>query len=353
MKRKYILGLILIVGMVAGMFTPTSNAYTSTITVTGLVFAFDVSHGGYHANADDLAPIMNNLTAAGNQVVVINETWDLWDNVSMLFITQPDDNFTLAEKADIVNWLELGNKTLIVGGDSDYGGYYSAYPVNSLLEYIGTVSRMAGVSIDDPVNNDGAAYRVATNYSWDGQSSAGTTWEGAGDIAAALSNGMLAGNIMHGPTAVVAFSGGLWYDLRIDNVVFPNRVEPIMFYSPNATATDSDVSAGDIDLYDGEVGDFPAVVYEDLDHALVNSTTSNMIIAGECFWTYYKFMYEQITESGVYNSGVHYGRMLMNNIINELALPYEPEVPVETSFSFILIPLAIIGSLYVLVRRRK
>ncbi|MCK4972969.1 MAG: hypothetical protein KAS52_06580, partial [Candidatus Heimdallarchaeota archaeon] len=123
MNRKYVFALILIVGMIAGSLTPTI-AYTSTITTTGATFAFDISHGGYHTTMDDLGPIMDNLTAAGNTVLLINETWELPDAVDALFLTHSDDAFTAAEKADIKAWLGIGDKLLIATGDSDYGGYF-------------------------------------------------------------------------------------------------------------------------------------------------------------------------------------------------------------------------------------
>lgn len=354
MKRKYLISLILIVGMFAGIFTPTT-AYTSTITATGFVIGIDVYHGGYHANAADLAPLIGNLTAAGNTVVIINETWFLWDNMSALILTQPDNNFTAAEKTDINNWLNLGYKLLIAGGDSDYGGYYDPYPINDLLAAIGTITRIAAVSISDPVYNDGASYRVAATEIWEPDR------PGIGYVTANVTKGVDAGVILHGPTAIMAFDGYYYKDLR--GSTFPEVVEPIMLYSENASASNGDASnftlvpniGGDWDLYDGEVGDFPAITYENLKHALPDSgnrgNTSHLILAGECFWTHYKNMYDQTTESGVYNGGLHYGQMLMNNIFNYLL--EQPPEPTETSFSYALVPLAIITTMYVIVRRRK
>lgn len=87
MNRKYIFALILTVGMIYGSLTPTV-AYETSITTKGATFAFDLSHGGYHTTMEDLSPIIDNLTAAGNTVLLINETWELPDEVDGLFLTQ-------------------------------------------------------------------------------------------------------------------------------------------------------------------------------------------------------------------------------------------------------------------------
>lgn len=342
MNRKYVFALILIVGMIAGSMTPTI-AYTSTITVTGATFAFDISHGGYHTTMDDLGPLMDNLTEAGNTVLLINETWELPDAVDALFLTQSDDEFTAAEKADIKAWLGLGDKLLIAVGDSDYGGYFSPAPINNLLRYIGAMLRLDASSIEDPEFNDGAAYRVAANELGYGN-------DLYDDLVYNLTEGMDAGIILHGPCAVLAFDGTYYKDLRIGKSVFPTKLEVLITYGRNATAIDSDVSDDylGLDLYSNStaIGYYPAVVYEYL--PLLND--SHLIVGGEAFYTHYKFMYDQNTENGEYNGGVHYGQMFVNNIIN-----YFVKTPVASAyeFAFAVIPLAIIGAVYVLMKKRK
>ena len=127
---------------------------------------------------------------------------------------------------------------------------------------------------------------------------------------------------------------------------FPIVVNVIMTYSVNATAADSDTSDGDFDVYDGlEGGKFPAVVHENF-----TDIGSNLILSGEAIYTNYKFMYEQKTENGEYNDGLHYGQMLVNNILNYFVV--EPEEPEPTN-AFALIPLAAIGVIYAISRRKK
>ena len=338
MNRKYVFALILIVGMIAGSLTPTI-AYTSTITTTGATFAFDISHGGYHTTMDDLSPLMDNLTAAGNTVLLINETWELPDAVDALFLTQSDDEFTAVEKADIKAWLGLGDKLLIATGDSDYGGYFQPAPINNVLEYIGAMLRLDATSIEDPEFNDGSAYRVGANELGYGD-------DLYDDLVYNLTEGMLAGIILHGPCAVLAFDGTYYKDLRYGKSVFPSILEVLITYGQNGTSIDSDVSDTDLDLYAGETGYIPAVVYE----KLVDLNDSHLIVGGEAFYTHYKFMYDQNTENGVYNGGTHYGQMFVDNIIN-----FFVKTPADTAyeFAFAVIPLAIIGAVYVLMKKRK
>ncbi|MBY9000793.1 MAG: hypothetical protein KGD64_07770 [Candidatus Heimdallarchaeota archaeon] len=337
MNRKYIFALILIVGMMSGSLT-TTMAYDTAITTTGATFAFDLSHGGYHTTMDDLGPLMDNLTLAGNTVLLINETWELPDKVDALFLTQSDDEFTAAEKADIKAWLGIGDKLLIAVGDSDYAGIFQPAPINNLLAYIGAMLRLDATSIEDPEFNDGSAYRVGANELGYGN-------DLYDDLVYNLTEGMEAGIILHGPCAVLAFDGYYYKDIRLDYTVF-NRLEVLITYGRNGTSIDSDVSETELDLYAGETGYIPAVVYE----YLPNLNDSHLIVGGEAFYTHYKFMYDQTTENGVYHDGVHYGQMFVNNIINWFV-----KTPTASSyeFAFAVIPLAIIGVIYVLMKKRK
>ena len=329
--------------MMYGTMAPT-NAYATSITVTGATFAFDISHGGYHTTMDDLSPIMDNLTAAGNTVLLINETWELPDAVDALFLTQSDDAFTAAEKADILAWLGLGDKLLIAVGDSDYGGYFSPDPINSVLDYIGAMLRLDRSSIEDPIYNDGSAYRTAPQAIGYGD----PLYD---DIVLNLTEGMDAGIILHGPCSILAFDGYYYKDMRTS--IFPLKLDILLSYSENATAIDSDVSGLNetLDLYsydiaENGIGDYPAVVYE----SLTDLNDSHLIVGGEAFYTFYKNMYDQVTENGAYNGGVHYGQLFVNNIINFLVSP--PEATAY-EFAFAIVPLAVIGVVYVLMKKRK
>ncbi|MCK4973208.1 MAG: hypothetical protein KAS52_07785, partial [Candidatus Heimdallarchaeota archaeon] len=166
------------------------------------------------------------------------------------------------------------------------------------------------------------------------------------DLVYNLTEGMLAGIILHGPCAVLAYDGTYYKDLRYGKSVFPSILEVLITYGRNGTSIDSDTSEGDLDLYAGETGYIPAVVYE----KLVDLNDSHLIVGGEAFYTHYKFMYDQSTENGVYNGGTHYGQMFVDNIIN-----FFVKTPADTAyeFAFAVIPLAIIGAVYVLMKKRK
>ena len=353
MNRKYIFGLILIVGMIAGMTTP--NAIATEIEFSGLKIAFDISHkDSYYAS--NYVPLIANLTGAGNEVIFINDTWGIPDDVDALFLTQPNDDYTEFELNDFYCWFKQGGKLLWVAGDSDFASYNIHSP-NGVLEKLGAFSRIASISIEDPEYNDGSAYRTAA------------TEIGYGDVlydelAIALTTGMTAGCIFHGPTAIMAFDGTYYKDLRYGESVFPQRINVIMTYGRNATALDSDVSDGwgadnyaeetSLDLYAnvtgvaGEggvdpVGFFPAIVHENM-----TKFDGDIIVSGEAIYSYYKNMYDQNTENGAYNGGVHFGQVLVNNILNY----FLESAPDETT-AFVLIPLGVIGVIYAISRRKK
>ena len=274
--------------MIAGMTSPTL-AYETSITASGLTVAFDISHGGYHTGVDDLDPIMNNLTAAGNTVLLINETWELPDEVDILFLTQADDKFTKTELCELYLWYEQGNKLIIASGDSDYGGYFDTRPINEVLYFLGAMLRLDGSSIEDPEFNDGAAYRVAaTEVGYPNNP------EYNMPIIANLTKGIEAGIILHGPCGVAGFNYATenYVDLRVNKNVYHNQISMIMMYGRNSTGMDSDVSGEAWDIYDGVTGYIPAVVYEILPN------DNHLIVSGEAFYTHYKNMYDQVTENG-------------------------------------------------------
>jgi len=334
--------------------------YDNPLQFGGNKIAFDISHGGYHTTEADLAPLIGNLTAAGNEVVYINDTWGIADDIDAIFFTQPDDNYTATELADIAAWFELGDKLMWVSGDSDYGGFFNPWAGNGILSAIGSISRLDGTSISDPTYNDGASYRVAATEVGYGDVLYDVMAEAlAGDEATGLT--IPAGTIFHGPCAIVAYDGTYYKDLRYGASVFPERVNVILTYSEDAISLDSDVSDGwganntageySIDLYANVTGDiFDTGLYPALVHEVFSEHSSNLIVSGEAIYTYYKFMYNQITENGVYNGGLHYGQWLVNNILNYFLV--DKGVPEETS-AFYLIPLAAIGVIYAISRRKK
>lgn len=330
--------------MIAGM-TQTQAAISTEIEFTGLKIAFDLYHGGYHAN--DVDNLAANLTLAGNTVVYINQSWRLDDDVDVLFLTEADvgRDWSIKQIVDIAFWFAQGDKLLWGAGDSDYGGYYDPYAINNVLEGLGSIIRLDATSISDAVYNDGAAYRAAATEFGVGDPLYDT------DIVGNVSEGCTAGAIFHGPCSIVAFDGTYYKDLRYGKSIFPERVWTLMTYSVNATSDDSDVSDDwqGLDLYANSTtnGLYPALVYE---HSLTYD--SHIVLSGEAIYSDYKYMYDQKTENGVYNNGTAFGQVIVNNLLNFL-LPFPEDVGTEDTSFFALIPVVALGVIYVVMRKRK
>ncbi len=76
-----------------------------------------------------------------------------------------------------------------------------------------------------------------------------------------MSEGCLAGIILHGPCSILGYNGTDYIDLRLESL---SNVDILLSYGANCTSIDSDCSFTDLDLYAGEKGYLPAVVYEKL-----------------------------------------------------------------------------------------
>ena len=302
MKQEKIILLtnLLFISLILNMSSSFKTvAYETELDFGGAIIAFDMFHGGYHASESNLAPIISNLTYYDNHVYLISESWDLTVETDILFLTQPDDFFTLEEKQSISNWFSLGDKLIIGCGDSDYGGYFSSDPIDELLDFLGAHIRIDATSMEDPEYNDGSSYRVAaTEY-------------GNSTTAIEISSGCAAGISMHGPCAILGYYESQYIDLREVNLL---NVEILLSYSNFSRSYDSDISNSAKDLYANEESYIPAVVYERIENS--PNRDSHLVLAGEAIWTYYKNMYDQFTENGVYNGGIHYGQLFVNNLLN-------------------------------------
>ncbi|UJG44765.1 MAG: hypothetical protein K9W46_06175 [Candidatus Heimdallarchaeum endolithica] len=328
--KKTIVGLLLIVTVLATI--PSTFAYDTSIKVKNKTIMIDVSHGAYHTSVENFK---GNLTEAKNTVVMLES--DLLTNFTAdadaLFMSGPDEMYTGEETQKIKDWFNQGGKFLFIGGDSDYGGYFSPVAINNLLRNLGANIRLDSTSISDETNNDGASYRVAA------------TQPGTGDVATKVTEGMEAGFILHGPCSILGINTTTavpeYLDLR--TATLPN-VEILYKYSAVAVATDSDVSELPTDLYaESETeGNYPAVVLETIGN-------SYLVLAGEAIFTDYKSMYDQFTETGEYNDGVTYGQMFVNNLINYFLGEAQAPLPIVP----VVAALALFGGVLVIVRRRK
>ncbi|BAD84758.1 hypothetical protein, conserved [Thermococcus kodakarensis KOD1] len=85
------------------------------------------------------------------------------NNVTILIIGQPRSPFYPEEVEAIKKWLEEGGHALWIAGDSDYGtsGVNTINFVDSVLNQLNMTNlRLDQASVEDPVSNAGAPYRV-------------------------------------------------------------------------------------------------------------------------------------------------------------------------------------------------
>ncbi|MHA2255096.1 MAG: hypothetical protein ACXAAM_03400, partial [Candidatus Heimdallarchaeaceae archaeon] len=165
--------------------------------------------------------------------------------------------------------------------------------------------------------------------------------------------------LMHAPCSIIGYNDSTVLDLRNNSL---EGVEVLLSYSVNATAVDFDDSMTEYDLYSKdnitalENGNYPAVV---CDTFRIGENVSYIILAGEVIFSDHKFMYDQYTEAGVYNGGIHYGQMFVNNLINYF-LANSTGIPIIKEFSvfctiiqFAFIPAVCCIVLIVQKRRRS
>lgn len=276
-----------------------TNAYITEINVSGKTIMIDITKNPDHT---DFVNLEGNLTDALNTVNIESTNLDNPIIADLLIISQPFAYYSTLEKTNIENFLLSGNKSLFIGGDADYAGYFNATYTNDLLEYLGSKIRLDSSQIVDLDYNDGADYRVAAmNYS-------------TGSIGSNVTTGCIAGIMMHGACSILGYEDSNVVDLRTNPI---EGVEILVSFSENSTAADTDGSDNEYDLYSkdlpDETGNYPAIVCETL---TFNGKRSYIILSGEVIYSDYKKMYDQYTDSGVYNGGIHYGQMFIDNMLN-------------------------------------
>jgi len=242
---------------------------------------------------DEAAGLTTSLTAGGSSIAVINGTFSIPDGTNVLLMSQNIEAYSAAELTMIYDWFNAKDARLLwVAADSDYNGLFTPDALNGILAKVGSQLRIGAESVNDPVSNDDAAYRVVANQPVsDGDRNAIFT-EGVSKI------------IMHGPAPVVAVNdaGATVNPEGLDDV------EIIMKSSADAVASDSDVSDTQFDFYETNsvVGNYPMIAFEDMDD------THYVIVSGEAVFSDYKFMYSSVTE----NNGTQDGQKLVDNILS-------------------------------------
>jgi hypothetical protein len=182
----------------------------------------DLSHGQGPSDGDWtghklealMASFEADLVAKGLHVVwatQINEA--ILGDAQFLFLGSVyGATFTDAEIAAIGAWFSQGEKTIWVGGDSDYGASTIPFEMNRVLRAIGSKLRLEHASLEDPITNCGAGYRPRANVT-------NTMDAEVAGIVAGINT--TKGVLFHGPTVLYAVDKGMAVPLEtmmVDNV---------------------------------------------------------------------------------------------------------------------------------------
>jgi len=183
---------------------------------------------------------------------------DLGD-ASMLILVQGDSSidYTDEELIAIKTWYEEGGKTIWVASDSDYGNDALRQPTaNSVLEYLGSAMRFEHSSVEDPVSNGFAPYRVLAIS------------ENVDPEYEFLVSGVERG-LFHGPGIVVGYENGEYVKLEENSI---ENVHVIMTTSEYGVVVDNSEPFPEAHQA-GDEGTFPVMVIE------VDYDLSGVIIA--------------------------------------------------------------------------
>lgn len=210
MKR---VALIIFLIMLIAVYTLST---TTPVKSVKYVVAVDLSHG---ESTKYLKYIQGNITWVEWVNITTPITTDILKNVDMLIIGQATQVFTPDELNALKTWINSGNKVLWVAGDSDYGPGVTYQDIaNAILSYVGSALRVDLCSVEDPVQNAKASYRVIGNVTPDSG-------------AEAVANGITKGVLYHGPGVLAyAFPNGTWAPLEKFK---PDNVYRIVWTSPN------------------------------------------------------------------------------------------------------------------------
>jgi len=187
--------------------------------------------------------------------------------VDLLIIPQPTVDFTAAEIQAIRSYLGARGKAVWLAGDSDYPpGETTISIVNKILEALGSNLALDYVSIDDPVSNAGAPYRVVAYVK-------------PPDRLSFLAFGAER-VLMHGPGAIAYrdLSTGSWRPIKPGDV--PSNIDVIVWSSPNGRVVENTAPPRGLlgQVYNaGDTGSYPMVAAQ----ILTNLNNSIVILSSE------------------------------------------------------------------------
>jgi outer membrane murein-binding lipoprotein Lpp len=221
-------------------------------------------------------------------MIMTNMSWVTWSVVlediaasdltgaDMLIMVQEDASMEYSddELADIKSWFDTGEKAIWIAADSDYGtDSLRQATANTALEYLGSAMRFEASSVEDPVSNGGAPYRVlAVSDNVD---------PGFAHLVSGVERGLF-----HGPGLVIGYTGGAYVALETDA---PDGVYVIMTTSEVGIVVDNSEPAPEIHEA-GDEGSFAVMALE------VDYDSGNILIAsGEAPFGQYMGLYKPET----------------------------------------------------------
>lgn len=224
------------------------------------VVAVDLAHG---EGTKYLKYIQGNITSVEWVNITAPFTPDILASIDMLIIGQPTKPFTPDELNALKSWINSGNKILWVASDSDYGpGTTTQDITNAILSFVGSRLRIDLCSVEDPVQNAKASYRVVGNVTPDSG-------------AEAIANGIVNGVLYHGP-AILAYEmpNGTWAPLEKFK---PDNVYRIVWTSPNGKIVENNPPPAKAHKA-GDTGKFVLLATEIMK---IGNTQSVVIASGE------------------------------------------------------------------------
>ncbi|MFW9794834.1 MAG: hypothetical protein ACFFEE_11055 [Candidatus Thorarchaeota archaeon] len=313
-RREILISMILLIltlGCVAVPGTMDQLAQNCVIKTlepseVSLKIVFDYSHGQYSSYVESYdLELQASLEGLGYTIVWarggINSTI-LSDATGLVLASMYGitNGFLASEIQAIKDWFDEGDKFLWVGTDSDYSGYaYINYNMSAILESVGSHVYPEPVSVDDPVSNCNASYRVVANRT-SNDSFVYPIVEG------------VSGVLMHGPTLLYGSNNTHNPGVGIEPVALESEnianVYPLLYYSNFAHIGDGDL----VPPYAHNDDDTGSFVCATIETHLGASNSSIAIVSGASPYGDYQPMF----------TSEYYGRNLTGDLFVVQAIQY-------------------------------
>jgi hypothetical protein len=226
-----------------------------------------------------MASFEADLVAKGLDVVwatAINES--VLADAQFLFLGSVyGSSFTDAELAAIMVWFGQGEKTIWVGGDSDYGASTIPFEMNRVLRVIGSKLRFEHTSLEDPITNCAAGYRPRANVT-------NTMDAEVAGIVADINT--TKGVLFHGPTVLYGFYNGM--AVPLETMMVPN-VYWVMKSGASGIIVDADPTINPPLVH--EVGAQGSFVMMAVEKFVCGKGSSKVIVSSENPYGGYQPMY--------------------------------------------------------------